>query len=331
MRKAPSHRFSPTSTLTGAALLALLGAVALGALGVSGAGAYVVPAGNPNGTIAEGDDDSYGTAVCMVTGAAGTAASPVDSRLHDSTDDDEAFDPQNMSDTDGGTFLFDSATVACAGEDEGGEVIGTLADDDFKIFAGENSRVGESEYTNFVCGTGHAEGTADLYGGTNSDGSQNETNLKTSFSISFVGGIGPLAITGFEGVVDLGPRPDPLANPPRLTGSVAPTGQGDLDETDGTEIDHVQDVDTGHGVGVVQITPKRAAMPAPANAANPDGNTDDDAGGNPPDGDTMPGAGTHPCVDEDVEAFDVASAFAATLSGDTDNTNYDENEDVPAT
>lgn len=326
MTKALSHKFNPTATLTGAATLALLGVLVVAAPSATG---NHLP---ETAIISEGNDDAYGEAVCIVTGAAGTAASPVDSIGHDVGDDDEALDPTNLNDTDGGQFDFASDTVVCAGSDEGGEAVGTVASPDFEIAAGEASRLGESEYTNLVCGTGHAEGTADLWtpgtpGAPHLPADQHATDLKTRFAISFVGGIGPLAITSFEGHVSLDETlPTPQSDPDEVPGPIPPA-----------EPDQVQDVDTGHGTGVVQITPDPDG--GVAEGPNPDGNPDNTGGPpsttdpgdpGPPPFNSLP---PEPCVNQgvagnpgqNIPGFVVAAAFVATLSGDTDVAN-DDNE-----
>lgn len=298
----------------GAMMLALLGALALAPSAGAQAGGFV----------GDGDDDLYGEAVCIVDGAAGTAASPVDSFVHDSRDDDEAWDGvpgdpsgdgPNMMDTDGGTFDFMSTTVACAGMDEGGEVIGALEADDLVIEAGTASDIGEAEYTNLVCGTGHAEGTADLFGVAGGDSPG--TDLLTRFGIDFVGGKGPLAVNSFDGVLD-------LTDANSVIPEVVPS---DPDDPDG--IDNLQDVDTGWGsVGAVNITPS-ASMVEPG--ADPDGNPDPSpAPPRPtPSNTDMGDDGTLPpvhCVTRSVTGFMVDAAFAVTLSGDTDVAN-NENDD----
>lgn len=272
MKPIRSRKSNVVPTLAGAALLALLGALALTA---SKANATHTTSPPPPALIAEGTDDAYGTAVCFVTGAAGIAAPGVQSVATDQ--------PDGLTDTDGGTFDFSSATVACAGTDQGGAQTGTVVADDFVINAGTASRLAEAEYTNLVCGTGHAEGSADLFDPvTDPVTFQHPTDLKTRFAISFVAGIGPLAINSFEGHVSL--------DPPALAGNS-------------------QDVDTGHGTGVVHITP---------DAAGPDGipgNADDR--GN--------------CINQNVTGFLVDSAFTATLSGDAQvaNDENDDNADTP--
>lgn len=276
--------------LMGAAALALLGVLALGVPSASAQAGGFVPSGV---------DDAYGEAVCIVKGAAGTAASPVDGPVHDGADDDEAVGgpPVALNDTDGGVFDFSTepaeapdALVVCAGTDQGGATVGSVADSDMEITAGTTSSLEEGEYTNLITGTGHAEGSADLVGGAASPG----TDLLTRFSIDFVGGTGPLAIGSFDGVVDL-----TTIFPP-------PIGEGTLDP---------QDIDTGHGVGAVEIT----AGPRPAAAPNA---TDC----NPPDGD--PGATVGGPADFDVGGFLVEAAFTATLSGDADVPG-NENDDPP--
>jgi hypothetical protein len=312
-----TRKVNAVATLAGAALLALLGALAFGAP-------------SANAAIPEGDDDSYGAAVCFINGAAGVAPNAVDSVQHDAADDDEAWDPGvdangdgrddagNLMDTDGGTFTFSAGplgspgavgAVACAGQDVGGEVIGTTAGTDFRIVAGEASEKGESEYTNLVCGTGHAEGTADLI--RTAGPLSAPTDLNTSFSIAFVGGVGQLKITGFEGFVG-------------LDVPLTPGGVSDPDPND-----NLQDVDTGIGNGVVHIAPTTGVTEGP----NPDENDDTtppsgggvDPGG--PDGDpgdpNPPVPAGIPCVNQGVAGFTVDAAFEATLSGDTDIGNND--------
>lgn len=281
--KAGPSQVPIVKTLTGAAALALLGVLAFGVSGAAAAHNYA---------ITEGLDDSYGNAVCIITGAAGVADDPVDSVENDEADpppagsppsygDDEAWDDANLMDTDSGPFNFTTegavGTVVCAGEDEGGEIIGTFTEGaagDCDIDAGEFSRVHESEYTNLITGTGHAEGTADLW----CDGvipdprvapvpPQPPVDLKSSFSISFVAGHGPLAITGCEGHIAL----------------TDPRAPGGVEDPPGTiPGNQPQDIDTCHGTGVVEIIPT---------AFSPAG---------------------------DVAGFDVNAAFEATLSGDED-------------
>lgn len=314
-----SRKVNTTAALAAAALLALLGALAVTASSAS-ANHTGIPGTVPP-TIPEGDDDSYGEAVCFVNGAAGTATSPVDSVAHDQADDDEAFDPgTNLNDTDGGTFNFMSDTVACAGADEGGEVIGTVVGaplvNPFTIEAGQGagfSRLQEAEYTNLVCGTGHAEGSADLFSGPLAPAAH-DTDLKTRFAIDFVGGIGPLAITSFEGYVGLDPATAQVGPPPN--------------DVDTPPVDLRQDVDTGHGTGVVHIAPFAATTEQPGNPPNPDGNPDPGDTGDPGDPTPPPGTAPEPCVNGGVIEFRVNAAFEATLSGDTDVAN-DENDDGP--
>lgn len=330
--RAISTQIPIVKALIGAAMLALLGVLAIG---VSGASAQA-------GTLVEGgNDDAYGTAVCVVKGAAGTAVGPVDGPVHDAADDDEAFGPDNLNDTDGGTFDFSTtgvlpaSGVICAGTDVGGEVTGTLAATDFEIVAGTLSRIGEGEYTNKVLPTGHAEGSADLCGPAwvlpgppqlCADGQApgipatyplggNQTNLVTRFSIPFVAGQGPLAITSFDGVVDLTTLGIPTAVAP-------PLGMGDDDGAVGPA-DDLQDIDTGHGVGVVSIGPDPAAPAPDTTVATPDCNLGGGGAGYAPG---APGfEGTNAA--DDVTGFIVEAAFTATLSGDTDIGN-NENDDA---
>lgn len=345
---------------TGAVSLALLGVLAIG---VSGASAQA-------GTVPNGQDDAYfhdpvagsvggAEVVCVVQGAAGVAASPVDGPEHDAADDDEAADPGNLNDTDGGVFDFATppdGAVVCAGEDGGGEVIGAFAAADLAIFAGvaPASRLGEGEYTNLILGTGHAEGSADVCGPGAplcGGGAGNETDLVARFSIDFVDGTGPLAITSFDGVVDLTapvvPDDDPLDGdaPLPLTPCPAPAppppGPGNQEDLDDVAdcVDHLQDIDTGHGVGAVEITPDDLLDPPP-----PTGNADcnPDPGGGYQTPPCNPSAPTPPpcppgAVDgdcggpDDVGGFIVEAAFTATLSGDTDigNNENDDTSDVP--
>lgn len=324
MQAIRTQKVSPIATLAGAALFALLGMLAFGASAASA---------NHLSPITDGNDDANGSAVCFVNGAAGIAPNPVDSVEHDMGDDDEAWDPGvdvdgdgiadagNLTDTDGGTFGFMSDTVVCAGQDDGGEVIGTLASDSFSIAAGTDSRIGEGEYTNKVCGTGHAEGSADLWtpgpfpradvfppGGGGGPAGQHATDIKSRFSILFVGGVGKLKITSFEGHVS-------------LDNALTPGGNSDPDEVPGpvppAEPDRVQDVDTGIGNGVVHIAPTRGTTEGP----NPDGNPDTTGGAASTVDPGDPPGGMVPCGNQGVSEFTVDAAFEATLSGDTDVAN----------
>jgi hypothetical protein len=192
------------------------------ALAVCSALALAVPANAANGA-----DDSYGAAACFVNGAAGTANNGgVDDVVADLALNDNAWDPLNLLDTDGGNFAFTSANLLCAGVDVGGATIGAGEGgplNPYTINAGTASTGGVGIYTNLICGTGHAQGTADLFdagGGT---------NITTSLSVDFHGGVGALAITNFNGTIDLNHPVLGTANP--------------------------QDIDTGWGSGVVHIAP----------------------------------------------------------------------------
>lgn len=235
---------------------------------------------------AAGTDDSFGSAACVVRGAAGTATGDglgdnagVNSVLYDLFGNDSGIteggttpnpsgilngdtnaggaseeggpssDPTDLLDTDGGDFTFQSQTVACVGVDLGGARIGATAGADFSINAG-------GDYTNLICGSGQAQGQAVLTRGAN-------TSVTTNFGITFAGGNGALTISSAKGNV-------------RLDQTNVAQGAGDS-----------EDVDTGNGGGVVHIAPQ----------------ANDASGSN--------------CVTNNTRNFLVDAAFDTVLSGDT--------------
>ena len=220
--------------------LFLIGAAALCAL------AYAVPASADHITrppaAPSGTDDSFGMASCVFGGLSGHANPVVQDVSDDLTFDNDASDPANLNDTDGGDFTF-TGTTTCSGADAGGASNGQAVGVAFNTSA-------TGHFTNLICGTGHADGYASL------DEAAGNGFVTLRFGILFVGGVGAsfqlnnldgnLSVAGVQqdidngagnGVVDIIPAVGSCAeNPPgspqgvqsfTVNGAAAVTFSGD--------------------------------------------------------------------------------------------------------
>lgn len=135
-------------------------------------GATVVPGWAASAAMAGTD-----TAACLYQGTANTSG------------DTKTGGGVALQGPDTGNYTFTSFTFDCAGTD------GTAETDAAQLNLSSNGT-----YSNTVCGTGSATGTATVNSVTSETGNANtvleSTGLVTSYTINFTGGEGTLTVTG---------------------------------------------------------------------------------------------------------------------------------------
>jgi hypothetical protein len=133
---------------------------------------------------AQAQDDSYGAISCAFPpgGPVGMSGDGMNGLTFDLEDDDDAWDPLDLTDTDSGTFgLF--TDLICVGVDAGG-----AAD----VAAGVYGFFAEGDFTSTVCGTGELDGTMTLVGTDN-------TSMQGTFSAVLAAGAAKLSVAELNG------------------------------------------------------------------------------------------------------------------------------------
>jgi len=131
------------------------------ALGALSAMAFIVPSAQAQGVV--------GAAACVFEGVSGQAAPGVENIVSD------LGPAPDILDTDSGTFGF-TGSATCAGADANDVPPTVVGPATFDLSAG-------GTYNNVICGTGTANGTANLTDG-------GSTNIDYTFGIMFANGVG---------------------------------------------------------------------------------------------------------------------------------------------
>jgi len=134
------------------------------ALGALSAMAFIVPS-------AQAQTGVVGAAACVFEGVSGQAAPGVENIVSDLGPD--------ILDTDSGTFGF-TGSATCAGADANNVPPTVVGPATFELSAG-------GTYNNVICGTGTANGTANLTNG-------GDTDINSTFGITFAAGVGKISL-----------------------------------------------------------------------------------------------------------------------------------------
>ena len=163
-------------------------------LGALAATAFIAPAAQAE----PHPDDTMAVLSCVLVGLSGNAAvDSVEKDLAVSPTPNDGGAPGWLLDTDSGTFTF-GGTATCAAVDVASRTPYT-ANGGWAVGAGNAFPVtAAGTYNNLICGTGTANGTANIKGPANLLAAGNvgdgQTDVDTSFGITFAAGVGALSI-----------------------------------------------------------------------------------------------------------------------------------------